>query len=313
MPVHKIIFAGTPEFAKPSLQALLASQHKVLAVYTQPDRPAGRGQHLVASPIKELAQQHHIPIEQPITLRDDQTLQKLRHYDPDLMIVVAYGLILPETVLALPHYGCLNVHASLLPRWRGAAPIQRALLAGDQKTGITIMRMAKGLDTGPIISQCPYFIEPRDNAGRVHHQLAKLGADELLSVLDLIDTDQLQLIAQDEQQVSYANKIDKREAKIDWHQSALELDRLVRAFNPWPMAFAELENKPIRIWQAEAINKSTQHAHVGTVINADANGIDVVCSNGLLRLQQLQFPGGKPLSARDIINARKITIGQVFT
>lgn len=311
MKKYKIIFAGTPEFSILSLQALFNAGHTILAVYTQPDRPAGRGQNVTASPVKLLAQQYQLPIEQPATLNDPQVQQKIVDYNPDIVVVIAYGLILPESILKIPHYGCLNVHASLLPRWRGAAPIQRAILAGDQETGVTIMQMAKGLDTGPMLSQLSYAIAPTDNAHIVQNQLAKLGADALLSVMDRLSTNQIQAIAQNEQQASYANKIKKTEAKIHWHQSAEELDRLVRAFNPWPMAFAEFANKQIRIWQAAPI-KSEQKFPVGTIIHADTNGIDVACGNGILRLQQLQFPGGKTLSARDVINAGKLTLGQVF-
>lgn len=308
---HKIIFAGTPEFALPSLQALLNSRHTILAVYTQPDRPAGRGQNVTASSVKMLAQQYHLPIEQPATLSNPKVQQKILDYHPDIMVVVAYGLILPESILKIPHYGCLNVHASLLPHWRGAAPIQRAILAGDTETGVTIMQMAKGLDTGSMLSQLSYSLGPRDNARIVHDQIAKLGAEALLSVIDRLNTVELQPKTQNELNASYAHKITKNEAKINWSQSAFEIDRLVRAFNPWPVAFTELANMQIRIWQAEPI-KSEQNTNVGAIVHADANGIDVACGNGILRLQQLQFPGGKPLSARDIINAGKLAVGQVF-
>lgn len=307
----KIIFAGTPDFSVPILQALIDSPHSVLAVYTQPDRPAGRGQKLIASPVKQLAQQQQITIEQPVTLRDLSAQQTLANYAPDVMIVAAYGLLLPESVLAIPTHGCINVHASLLPRWRGAAPIQRAILAGDQETGVTIMQMAKGLDTGDMLlkKSCP--ITANMNAQVLHNQLATMGAGALLETLDLLLEKKLQPEIQDDTQANYAKKIEKAEARIDWNNTAQEIDRLIRAYNPWPVAFTQLDDAIIRIWQAEPIQQ-TSAAPAGTIINLAMNAILVACKENVISIRQLQFPNGKIISAQDAINAKRVKIGASF-
>lgn len=306
----KVIFAGTPEFAASSLAALLGSEHEVLAVYTQPDRPAGRGRKLTASPVKALALKHDLPVLQPMSLRDETAQQELAAWNADVMVVVAYGLILPVPVLAAPRLGCINVHASLLPRWRGAAPIQRAILAGDEETGVTIMQMDKGLDTGDMlrIVRCP--IEPTDTAGILHDRLADLGASALLDVLTLIAQGNVQPVSQDDSLACYAEKLQKAEAQIDWQQSAEELSRLVRAFNPWPVAFTGFEEKNLRIWLAEALPMAAE-AEPGTVLAESREGIDVATGNGVLRVKQLQIPGGKALSAEQFLNAHSLLGSQL--
>lgn len=314
----KIIFAGTPEFALPSLDALLNSAHEISAVYTQPDRPAGRGRQMTASPVKKLAIAKQCTVLQPETLRNSATQQQLQNYQPDLVVVVAYGLILPEAVLTIPRYGCVNVHASLLPRWRGAAPIQRAIIAGDSQTGITIMQMATGLDTGDILLQTECEINPNDTAKLLHDRLAVQGANALITYLDLLLTQQLKPEVQDITHACYADKIVKAEAKLDWQRSAIELDRYVRAFNPWPVAFTTvpvLKNSNdhiMRIWHAkpETINHT---AKPGTIITIDPDGIDIACGTGVLRLSEVQFSGGKPLSAREVTNGKHLEIGQVLS
>lgn len=299
----KIIFAGTPEFAVPCLEALLNSQHQVIAVYTQPDRPAGRGQKLTASPIKQLALMQNIPVYQPATLRDLHEQQRLAQLEADLMIVVAYGLILPAAVLQIPHFGCINVHASLLPRWRGAAPIQRAILSGDVETGITIMQMDEGLDTGAMLKHAHCNIEAIDTSATLQTKLANLGAEILLQILPEIAAATTEPKIQNQNLACYADKIQKQEAKIDWHVPALELDRKIRAFNPWPIAFTTLQNQIIKIWQAEPILEINS-VLPGTIINSNKNGIDVATGEGIIRIKQLQLPNGRCLPVADVLNSR---------
>lgn len=308
----KVLFAGTPEFAATSLAALLDSEHEVLAVYTQPDRPAGRGRKLTASPVKALALAHDLPVLQPVSLRDEAAQQQLSAWGADVMVVVAYGLILPEPVLAAPRLGCINVHASLLPRWRGAAPIQRAILAGDAKTGVTIMQMDKGLDTGDMLHTVSCAIEASDTAENLHDRLAVLGSTALLDALASIAEGKAQPQSQDDAQANYAEKLQKAEAQIDWQQSALQISRAVRAFNPWPVVFTRFEEKNLRIWLADALPESAEtEAAGGTVVAESREGIDVATGEGLLRVRQLQMPGGKALSAEQFLNAHSLLGAQL--
>jgi methionyl-tRNA formyltransferase len=308
MASHKalnIIFAGTPDFAAVALAALLKSRHKVIAVYTQPDRPAGRGRKLKASPVKQLALEHNLPILQPTGLKGADEQQQLADFQPDLMVVAAYGLLLPRAVLDIPRFGCLNIHASLLPRWRGAAPIQRAILAGDAESGITIMQMDEGLDTGDMLLKLTTPISEEDTAQSLHDRLAVLGADALLQALERLPGG-LVPEPQDEALASYAKKLDKQEAAIDWRQPAIQIARQVNAFNPWPVAQTQLEDKVLRIWEALPVPDNC-NATPGTVIAQNKQGIDIATGMGILRVTRLQLPGGKPLTAADFINSRQIT------
>ena len=302
----KIIFAGTPDFALPVLQVLLESSHQLAAVYTQPDRPAGRGRHPRASPVKQLAVNHDIPVFQPGTLRAATVKAELAAMHPDLIIVVAYGLILPPAVLAMPRLGCVNVHASLLPRWRGAAPIQRAILAGDTETGVTLMQMEAGLDSGPVLASRACAIGATDTGGQLHDRLARLGARLLEDSLRALEQGSLPAQVQDEAQVTYAAKLDKREALIDWSRPATELGRQVRAFNPWPVAETRYAGKQLRVWEAGVVASAAADQVPGCVVQAGKQGIDVVCGSGVLRLQTLQLPGARPVSAADFINAHPL-------
>ncbi|AWT16380.1 methionyl-tRNA formyltransferase [Stenotrophomonas maltophilia] len=300
----RIVFAGTPEFAVSSLRAA-ARHHEVVAVYTQPDRPAGRGRGLAPSPVKLEAVARGIPVYQPESLKDAAAQQQLRDLQPDLMVVVAYGLILPKAVLAIPTHGCWNVHASLLPRWRGAAPIQRAIQAGDAKTGVCLMQMEAGLDTGPVLLHQELPIAATDTGGQLHDKLAELGAQVLSDGLGLLRAG-IKPIArpQPEQGVTYAHKLDKAEAKLDWAQDAGALARTVRAFNPWPIAEATLAGERVRIHGAVALEADHGQAP-GTVLAAGRDGIDIACGQGALRLRVLQREGGKAITAADYLNARR--------
>ncbi|MFL0349077.1 methionyl-tRNA formyltransferase [Stenotrophomonas lactitubi] len=300
----RIVFAGTPEFAVSSLCAA-ARHHEVVAVYTQPDRPAGRGRGLAPSPVKLEAVARGIPVYQPETLKDEAAQQQLRDLQPDLMVVVAYGLILPKAVLTIPIHGCWNVHGSLLPRWRGAAPIQRAIQAGDEKTGICLMQMEAGLDTGPVLLHQELPIAATDTGGQLHDKLAELGAQVLSDGLGLLRAG-IKPIArpQPEQGVTYAHKLDKAEAKLDWAQDAEALARTVRAFNPWPIAEALLAGERVRIHGAVALDAAHGQAP-GTVLAAGREGIDIACGQGALRLRVLQREGGKAITAADYLNARR--------
>ena len=300
----RIVFAGTPEFAVPCLRAA-ASKGEVVAVYTQPDRPAGRGRGLTPSPVKLEAVQRGIPVHQPENFRSAESKATLRALKPDVMIVVAYGLILPQSVLDIPEHGCWNVHASLLPRWRGAAPIQRAIEAGDTRTGVCLMQMEKGLDTGPVLLAQALDIGPRETGGQLHDRLAELGAKVLSDALGLLRaTIQLPPHPQPAEGVTYAHKLDKAEARLDWSQPATALANKVRAFNPWPVAEAQLAGERVRIHAALALDEA--HAVTpGTVLRAGRDGIDIACGHGVLRLESLQREGGKPISAQDYRNARR--------
>lgn len=303
----RLLFAGTPDFAVPCLRNLFEAGHEIAAVYTQPDRPAGRGRKLQQSPVKDLALAHGIPVRQPETLkRDPQAIRDLADLEPDLMVVVAYGLILPRAVLAAPRLGCINVHASLLPRWRGAAPIQRAVQAGDALSGVCIMGMEQGLDTGPVYYRLETPIGARETGGSLHDRLAELGARALLEALPGIADGSREPEPQDPALATYAHKIAKEEASIDWTRPAIEIERLVRAFDPWPVAHTQLGTDWIRIRSAEVAPRSESGAEPGTVIAADRTGIAVATGDGVLRILSLQPPGKRAMSAADFLNARHL-------
>ena len=298
-----IVFAGTPDFAARHLQALIDSEHNVIGVYSQPDRPAGRGKKLQASPVKILALEHNIPVYQPKSLRDEAAQQELSDLNADLMVVVAYGLILPQVVLDTPKLGCINVHGSILPRWRGAAPIQRALWAGDKETGITIMQMDLGLDTGDMLLKTQLTIEDDDTSGSLYDKLALQGPDALIQALAGLANGKLKAEKQDETLANYAKKLSKEEAELDWNKSALQLWREIRAFNPWPISHFSHNDASIKVRQAK-VSESISDAPAGTIISADKNGIEIATGEGVLSLQNIQLPGKKPLSVGDILNSR---------
>ena len=308
----RIIYAGTPEFSVAALQVLIASPHEVIAVYTQPDRPAGRGRDMQMSPVKQQALVHDIPVYQPLTLREEATQQQLKDLDADLMVVTAYGLLLPSEVLQAPRLGCINIHASLLPRWRGAAPIQRAIQAGDKKTGITIMQMDAGLDTGDILAVAECDISPADTGSSLHDKLMTLGADTLVSALPGIADRTVNAIKQDDADACYASKLNKAEARVNWSQSATEIERLIRAFNSWPVAYCEYDRKgrpsKLRLWQAEVVSARPLAAgeDPGKVIAESAAGIDVFTGGGVLRITELQAEGKRRMSAADFLNANSL-------
>lgn len=300
----RVVFAGTPEFAVPCLEALADSGHTLVAVYTQPDRPAGRGRKLAASPIKECALSHRLPVYQPERLRDQATHRTLADLTPDVLVVVAYGLILPQAVLDIPRLGCINVHASLLPRWRGAAPIQRAISAGDTLSGVTIMQMDAGLDTGPVLLKRTCPIRAEDTAADLHDRLAQLGAVSLVEALDAVTAGTAKPQPQPDAGVTYAHKLSKTEADIDWQRSAIELDRQIHAFNPWPVAQTTLDGETLRIWLSRPASEGTSSgADVapGTFIRADQHGVIVATGEGCLELLNLQRSGGRPLPASEFI------------
>lgn len=300
----RLVFAGTPEFSVPCLEACRASGAEVVAVYTQPDRPAGRGRKLTPSPVKQAALAAGIAVEQPESLKSTDVQQALADYRPDLLVVVAYGLILPRKVLAIPRLGCWNVHASLLPRWRGAAPVQRAILAGDRESGVDLMRMEAGLDTGPVLLERRAPISRDDTGGSLHDRLAMLGAEALADGLRrTLAGEALVATPQPEDGVTYAHKLDKAEAKLDFSRPALELERQVRAFDPWPVAEGEIAGEPLRIWAARAIELD-HHASPGRVLAAGRDGIDLACGAGALRVTAVQRAGGKCIGAVDYLNAR---------
>jgi methionyl-tRNA formyltransferase len=298
----RIIFAGTPEFAAQHLQALLDAGREIVAVYTQPDRPAGRGQKLMPSPVKQLALQHNIAVYQPQALRDPAAQAKLAALKPDLMVVVAYGLILPQVVLDTPRLGCINSHASLLPRWRGAAPIQRAIQAGDASSGVTVMQMEAGLDTGPMLLKVTTTITAEDTGGSLHDRLAQLGSAAVVEAVTQLAAGELQGEVQDDSLATYAHKLNKDEARLDWSRPADKLERLVRAFNPWPICHSTLNGEPLKVLAAQL---GEGKGAPGTVLAADKNGLTIACGEGALRLTRLQLPGGKPLAFSDLYNSRR--------
>ena len=301
----KIIFAGTPEFAVPALQMLIDSAHEVCAVYTQPDRPAGRGRKLKTGPVKELALQANIPVYQPLTLKSEEDLLQLRDFDADLLVVIAYGLILTPKVLDIPKLGCINVHASLLPRWRGAAPIQRSLMAGDKKTGITIMQLVLQLDAGDMLRKEECTIGDQETASQLHDRLAVLGAEALTKVLPEIESGTVNPEKQDETLVTYAKKLEKGEAVLDWSQSAEVLARKVRGLNAWPVAQTLYQGKALRVWQAEVLASFVED-EPGTVLQNDRKQMDVATGEGVLRLLEVQLPGGKRMDIHSFLNAHDI-------
>ena len=310
MTALRVAFAGTPDFSVPALEALVASRHAVVGVLTQPDRPKGRGRQITAGPVKAAALAHGIPVAQPLSLKDPAGRAELEAWRPDVLVVVAYGLILPPAVLGLPRLGCINIHGSLLPRWRGAAPIQRAILAGDSCTGVTIMLMDVGLDTGPMLLKQEIPIESTDTGGSIHDRLSVSGASALLEALEGYSAGTLKPIPQPAEGVTYASKIEKSEALLDWHRDALELDRQVRAFNPWPVAETRLEGEQLRIFGAavlEGLNSTEIGTEPGTITAVSDSGVVVQCGRGQLALQQLQRPGRRAVPASDFIRGMPLT------
>ncbi|QTH70393.1 methionyl-tRNA formyltransferase [Pseudoalteromonas xiamenensis] len=297
----RIVFAGTPDFAARHLAALIDSHHDVIAVYSQPDRPAGRGKKLKASEVKELALEHNIPVYQPENFKSDEAKAELAALNADVMVVVAYGLLLPKAVLDMPKFGCLNVHGSILPRWRGAAPIQRSIWAGDAETGVTIMQMDVGLDTGDMlhIVTCP--IESTDTSASLYEKLAQTGPSALLETLEQVASGTTHPVKQDDTQANYAKKLSKEEAQIDWTMSAEQIERNIRAFNPWPVAFTHMQNHAVKIWQAEVVARSGE---AGKVLSADKSGVVIATGDKALRITLLQPEGKKPMSAQDFLNGR---------
>ncbi|CAK1827390.1 methionyl-tRNA formyltransferase [Vibrio crassostreae] len=299
----RIVFAGTPDFAARHLAALLSSEHEVVAVYTQPDRPAGRGKKLTASPVKNIALENNIPVYQPENFKSDEAKQELAELNADIMVVVAYGLLLPQVVLDTPRLGCINVHGSILPRWRGAAPIQRSIWAGDKETGVTIMQMDIGLDTGDMLSIATLPIEATDTSASMYEKLAGLGPDALVECLADIASGKAVAEKQDDELANYAKKLSKEEARINWSDEAAHIERCVRAFNPWPMSHFEAAENSIKVWQSRVADQ-TSDKPAGTILQADKTGIYVATGQGVLVLEQLQVPGKKAMSVQDILNSR---------
>jgi methionyl-tRNA formyltransferase len=304
-----LVFAGTPEFAVPALEALIAAGHRLLAVYTQPDRPAGRGRQLAASAVKQCALAHHLPVHQPAKLREAEA--ELRALAPEAIIVIAYGQLVPPAILDIPKHGCINVHASLLPRWRGAAPIARAIEAGDAVTGITIMKMDAGLDTGPMLAVTETPIDTHDTAATLHDRLATLGARALIPALERLGRGELPARAQPDTGACYAPKLKKEEAVIDWSQPARALHRRIRAFNPYPVATTWFRGKSLRLWDVGAA-ETGDAAAPGHIVRTDKHGVAVQTGDGVLVVTRLQAEGGKPLAAADFVNGSRVQAGERF-
>ena len=302
----RIIYAGTPEFSVPALEMLANSTHQLVAVYTQPDRPAGRGRKLQPSPVKLCAERYQLPLEQPQSLRDEASSQRLKDYQPDLMVVAAYGLLLPRVVLEAPVLGCVNIHASLLPRWRGAAPIQRAILAGDSETGITLMQMDAGLDTGMMLAKSSIPISEQNSAAEVHDQLSLMGAELLKNNLQALERQSIQGVIQDDSLATYADKLTKQEAALDWSLSAIVLSRQVRAYNPWPVSYTQLDGQSVKIWSAYAKQESSAE-QPGKVIAHDRDAVSISCGEDVLCVTELQFAGKKRQHAGQVLNARNLS------
>jgi len=300
-----IVFAGTPALSVPTLQALIDSKHNVTAIYTQPDRPAGRGRHLTASPVKGCAEKNNLPVYQPLSLKKPDVQDKFRKLQPDLLIVMAYGLILPKAILDIPRFGCINVHTSLLPRWRGAAPIPYAILSGDKETGITIMQMDEGLDTGDMLYKENCVITDTDTTDTLSEKLAALSPNALLTALNKLQQGEITPEKQDDSLTCYASKIKKQDAELDWTLTATELDCKVRAFNPWPVAQTHLDGQVLRIWETQVLEPEVTHGLAGTLLAATEEGIDIAAAKGILRLTKIQLPGGRALSAADVLHSKK--------
>lgn len=306
----KIIYAGTPEFAVPALQALIDSDHQVVAVYTQPDRPAGRGRKLQPGPVKACASRHGIPLVQPESFRQPSDVERLQSFAADLMVVAAYGILLPLAVLQAPRLGCINIHGSLLPRWRGAAPIQRAILAGDRQTGITLMQMDEGLDTGAMLAKSTIDITPQATSAWLHDELMRMGSELLIENLAEIEAGTVSAQPQDDAQACYARKLSKQEGLIDWQQPAEDIQRAVRAFNPWPVSHSYLDGQSVKIWSAE-FSVEQSRGEPGRIIEHSRQGIKVSCGKGVLIIDELQFAGKKRGSAEQLLNSRDLS-SQVF-
>jgi methionyl-tRNA formyltransferase len=306
-----VVFAGTPDFALPTLEAIAGSSHRLKAVFTQPDRPSGRGRHVTASPVKLRALELGLPVRQPASLRDDGVREDIAAFAPDVIVVVAYGLLLPPAILALPPLGCLNVHASLLPRWRGAAPVARAILAGDGKTGACVMRMERGLDTGPVMLCRELEIGPRETAGELEARIAPVGGAALVEALDAIAAGRATFVPQDESRATYAAKLSKAEARLDWREGAAALERRVRALNPRPVAETALDGAQLRVYDAEVVTAVEGREVPGTIVAAGAGGIVVQCGEGALALRRVQLPGRRAVAASELAHARAL-VGRVL-
>ena len=304
----RIVFAGTPEFGLPCLEALYAAEHELIALYTQPDRPAGRGRRMHYSAVKTWGLAHHIPLYQPVNFKSPETVAELATLAPDLIVVIAYGLILPKSVLAIPRLGCINVHASLLPRWRGASPIQQALLSGDTETGVTIMQMDVGMDTGDCLLQSTCGIESTDTSASLHQRLSVLAPEPLLRTIYALAKGEATPVQQAEERVTYAPKIQKQDAAIQWDQPASVLDRHIRGYSPWPVAYTQIDGINIRIYQAHPIKQLSDHPP-GTILDIHPKGLLVNTGQGVLCITSLQFPGGNPITINDYINARRVELG----
>jgi len=302
----RILYAGTPEFSVPALELLATSHHEVVAVYTQPDRGAGRGRKLQISAVKDCAQKHALTVVQPESFKQQSDVDRLLSFSPDLMVVAAYGILLPKSILQAPRLGCVNIHASILPRWRGAAPIQRAILAGDRETGITLMQMDEGLDTGDMLAIRQMSLDNEQTAAEVHDELKLLGARLLMENLDAIEKGGLEAQSQQDEEACYAKKLSKQEAQIDWLKPAGQLHKEIRAFNPWPVSFTALQGQGIKIWAASFTLESS-NGSPGQVISHDRQSIQVCCGEGVLMIKELQFAGKKRATAEQVFNSRNLT------
>ncbi|THB68257.1 MAG: methionyl-tRNA formyltransferase [Gammaproteobacteria bacterium] len=308
----RIIFAGTPDFSVLPLRAIIDAGHEIVAVFTQPDRPAGRGRKLVASPVKESALEHGIPVFQPQSLKDSEIQQIIIDYKPDVMVVVAYGLLLPPEVLTIPAHGCLNIHASLLPRWRGAAPIQRAILAGDKESGVAIMQMDEGLDTGDVILMQKCRIDKSDTGGVLHDRLAEIGATAIIEALQQIENGSVKRVTQPEAGVTYAAKLSKAEAEIDWSDGAENIIRKINAFNPYPVAHTSYRGKKMRLWKASLLAEGSAGKKPGEIVFVDKKRLQIAVGDGVIEILSLQLQGGKRLKTADFINGAKPQVGEIL-